>query len=349
MDAHKSTVTDSQGAREETHPRVAEFGRLPEDLMAARRGFEESLKLARELNRPDHVAASLRRLAELDQLGSDYAAARRGFEESLKLSREISRRDGIAASLRRLAQLDLLQGNYAAARRGFEESLKLSRELNRRNGAASSLHSLAELDRLQGDYPAARRRIEQSLQIARELNRRDGIAACLHGLAELDRLRGGYAAAQRGFAESLAIARQLGLKRNLMVTTFYLEAAKAQADASLALDGLQEAVAVAKGGPDPAIGVRACLIMAQTLQQRSSLAEARKWLNDALAQAKRHGLRGLVAFVEAQRGLCLAAAGATTEAATASRAALRFFAEQQVRHPETARLWEIASAVNADD
>jgi hypothetical protein len=89
--------------------------------------------------------------------------------------------------------------------------------------------------------------------------------------------------------------------------------------------------------------------MAQTLQQRSDLAEALKWLDDALAQGMRHGLRGLVACAEAQRCFCLAAAGAKAQAAAAGREALRFFAEQQVRHPEAGRLREIASGVNADD
>jgi hypothetical protein len=47
--------------------------------------------------------------------------------------------------------------------------------------------------------------------------------------------------------------------------------------------------------------------------------------------------------------LCLAATGAKAQAAAAGREALRFFAEQQVRDPETDRLREIASGVNADE
>jgi tetratricopeptide (TPR) repeat protein len=90
------------------------------------------------------VAANLHSLAELDRLQGDYAAARRGFEESLAMSRELGRPDGVAARLRSLAELDRLQGDYAAARRGFEESLAMSREQGDSRGVLiSSLHVAA--------------------------------------------------------------------------------------------------------------------------------------------------------------------------------------------------------------
>ncbi|WP_300454513.1 tetratricopeptide repeat protein, partial [Accumulibacter sp.] len=91
------------------------------DLAAARRSFDESLRIARRLAAANpasaqaqrDVSVSLDRLGDVQQAAGDLAAARRSFDESLQMRRRLAaanpasaqaQRD-VAVSLWRLARI----------------------------------------------------------------------------------------------------------------------------------------------------------------------------------------------------------------------------------------------------
>ena len=82
---------------------------------------------------------TLNNLAILDSNQNRPEAARKGYEEALKIHRELAQKNpdtyqpAVAMTLNNLAGLDLDQNRPEAARKGFEEALKIYRELAQKN------------------------------------------------------------------------------------------------------------------------------------------------------------------------------------------------------------------------
>src|SRR5205823_4934600 len=154
---------------------------------AARKGFEEALKIYRNLakNNPDgylpDVAVTVNNLAILNRAQNRMEEARKGFEEALKIRRELAQKNpdaylpDLAMTLNNLANLDRVQNRVEEARKGFEEALKIYRELTKNNpnaylsDLAMTLNNLANLNRAQNRVEAARKQYEEALKIRREL------------------------------------------------------------------------------------------------------------------------------------------------------------------------------------
>ena len=88
------------------------------------------------------IAICLNNLCVLAHDQGQYDAARRLYEESLKVSREVGAPRGVAQALKNLGWLAVHDGEYEAARSLFDESLSISRQLGDRFGLASTLTSL---------------------------------------------------------------------------------------------------------------------------------------------------------------------------------------------------------------
>jgi predicted ATPase/DNA-binding SARP family transcriptional activator/tetratricopeptide (TPR) repeat protein len=145
----------------------------------------------------------------------DYPAARRFYEQSLALRRELGDQQGMAALLNNLGLLLGDEGNYLAARALHEESLALRRALHDRPGLASSLMNLGLVAHLQGDYPAAEGLYQESLALRRAQNDAQGIALVLSSLGIVAQNRGKYALAQTLHEESLSRMRALGNRHGI--------------------------------------------------------------------------------------------------------------------------------------
>ena len=100
-------------------------------------------------------------MAVLDSDQKRMEAARKGFEEALKICRELAKKNpdtylpDVARTLNNLAVLDSDQNRMEAARKEYEEALKIYRELAQKNpdtylpDVARTLNNLAVLDRHQ--------------------------------------------------------------------------------------------------------------------------------------------------------------------------------------------------------
>src|SRR5436190_1071215 len=157
----------------------------------ARKGFEEALKIYRELaqnNRDAYlpkVASTLNNLAILDQTENRMEEARKGYEEALKIRRELAQNNpdaylpDLAMTLNSLATLDRAQKRPEKAREGFGEALEIYRQLAKNNPdaylpeVARILNNLAVLDVDQNRRKEARKALEEALEIYERFGKRN--------------------------------------------------------------------------------------------------------------------------------------------------------------------------------
>jgi non-specific serine/threonine protein kinase len=225
------------------------------DYVAARHLHEESLAVARELEDPEGIAASLSNLGavahelgeyaeaqtlheesltirhargdrrgmavSLNNLGivayfrGDYETARTLYEQSLAIERELGNEQGIAMSLENLGELARAQADYERARSLYEESLAIERKLGAKRDISNTLNNLGVTACLLGDLPAARSLLDEALALGRELGDRQQVAECLQGLGDLLRAQGDHEGAQSLCEESLAMRRAFGDRRGI--------------------------------------------------------------------------------------------------------------------------------------
>ena len=200
---------------------------------AARIGYEEALKIRRELTQKDSdtylpdVAKTLNNLANLDRAQSRPEAARKGYEEALKIYRQLAQAISdtylrcVAATVNNLANLDGDQNRPEAARKGYQEALKMYRRLAQTNPdtylpyVAATVNNLATLNGDENRPEAARKGYEEALNIYRPLAKKNpdsylpNVAKTLNNLATFNEHKGRQEAAREEYEEALKIYRQL--------------------------------------------------------------------------------------------------------------------------------------------
>lgn len=181
------------------------------DYAAARRRFEESLRLARNVGDDQGTGAALHALGVVARHLGKHVDARRLFDESLGIQRAVGDRRGAAASLHNLGLIARDQGDHRAARAFLEEGLAAQRDVGDQWGAAASLQGLAVVLRDQGDFVGASDLLEESLKHRVRFGDRPGIAGVLHSLGVLARHRGDRPKARELIQESLALRRAMGI------------------------------------------------------------------------------------------------------------------------------------------
>jgi predicted ATPase len=189
-------------------------GRLAQsqaDLSAARRYYEESLKIRRDLGDKEGIAWSLRRLGAMMAYERD-PSARLLLEESLTIFRELGRMRGMAGALSSLGNVAVLEGDYKTAHRLSEEGVAISRKLGNTSGTAWQLRNLGRAIAGQGDCAAALRIFKESLELFRELREQLGIAWTLVSMGNSACVMGDIDAGRSHFGESLPIFEMLGDK-----------------------------------------------------------------------------------------------------------------------------------------
>src|SRR6266436_4481964 len=202
----------------------------------ARKGYEEALKIYRELAQKNRdiylpkVAMTLNNLAMLDKDQNRMEAARKGYEEALKIRRELAQKNAdtylpdVAGTLNNLGLLGAAQDRPEAARTEYEEALKIYREFAQKNPdtylpyVATILNNLANLDSEQNRMEAARKEYEEALRIRGELAQKNpdtylpDVAQTLYNLANLDGAQKRPEAARKKYEEALKIRRELAQK-----------------------------------------------------------------------------------------------------------------------------------------
>jgi predicted ATPase/transcriptional regulator with XRE-family HTH domain len=189
----------------------------------------------------------------------DYAAARRFYEESLGMRRELGDKQGVASALNNLSLVAHSQGNFAQVEALQEESLALKRELGDRWGIASSLGNLGVLAHAQGNYERSWALHEESLAIRRDLGDKLGIALALGNLGVVALSLGRHAEAHSIHQESLAIRQDLSDKQGTAESLLNLgNVARAVGDYEAAIDLYERCAAICRELGDK-MGIAAAL------------------------------------------------------------------------------------------
>jgi len=147
--------------------------------------YGRCLELAKRNQDNGEIAMTLNNLAMLNGDQNRPEAARKGYEEGLKIYRDLAKNSpdtyppDVAITLNNLAILDRAQNRQEAARKGFEEALKISRELAQKNpdtylpDVARTVNNLAVLDGEQNRPEEARKGLEEALDIYERFGERN--------------------------------------------------------------------------------------------------------------------------------------------------------------------------------
>src|SRR2546429_103312 len=193
----------------------------------AKSAYGRSLELARRNQDDGEIAMTLNNLAMLDGDQNRPGAARKGFEEALKIYRNLAKNNpdsylpDVARTVNNLATLNRAQNRVEEARKGYEETLKIYRQLAQRTPdtylsyVAVTLNNLAALDGDQNRVEEARKGSDEPLKIYRKLAKNNpdtylpDVARTVNNLAILDRAQSRVEEARKGFEEALKIRREL--------------------------------------------------------------------------------------------------------------------------------------------
>jgi tetratricopeptide (TPR) repeat protein len=190
---------------EEKRERVASLAQL----LA---GYEELPPSQRD---PRVEAGILNRLGSLAFWLGELEDARRAFDRSLAIRREIGDRAGEGATLNNLSQIYKARGDYDQALRYLEQSLKIQRKIGGRAGEGTTLSNLSQIYTARGDYDRALRYLEQSLTIQREIGDRAREGTTLNNMAHIHLQNEDVEGAVASFAEALQLARQTGYAQGI--------------------------------------------------------------------------------------------------------------------------------------
>jgi predicted ATPase/DNA-binding SARP family transcriptional activator len=179
-------------------------------LTEGRRTLEEAL--AGVAGSPALRAEALTGLGQLAYRQGAFEAAKRAWEESLELYRQLRNGTGIARSIGELGSVAYSEGDYERAVALYEESAALFREAGDRMRLAPVLANLGAIANNRGDYERGRRLTEEALALHREFGAKDDVALTLHNLGRVALHERRYADAADLLRESLALSRELSFK-----------------------------------------------------------------------------------------------------------------------------------------
>ncbi len=132
--------------------------------------LQESIVAFRRHQVNHELMLALEILGRLFYAQGAYAPARRCFEESLTISRQIGSKEGAAQALSDLATTICTEtADYAAAKQLLEDGLALSRDSGHRNAIIESLISLGRVSIKTGDYQDAGEYLAEALQMAADI------------------------------------------------------------------------------------------------------------------------------------------------------------------------------------
>ncbi|MBV9924660.1 MAG: tetratricopeptide repeat protein [Acidobacteria bacterium] len=190
-----------------------EIGLMHEGLgewIDAKRAYEESINISRNLHHEIDEAIALHNLAGIMQDLGDIKEAHRLYSESLEIKKRLDDQKGVAITLHELGTLAHIEGNTIEARRLYHESLEIMKQFDYQRGIGMVLNNLAVVAQRLGDFEEAYRLYDQSINIKKKLGDQRGISITLHQLGNLAHTQGELEEARRLYHESLEIKKNLG-------------------------------------------------------------------------------------------------------------------------------------------
>jgi len=174
-----------------------------DDLKAAQRQLEQSVKLAQSAQLPQAEADSLRNLGNALGDQGDVESAIHLNEQSMQIAREIGDREREASVLHNLTGFFLLTGEHVKAKECCEQALQIFHEIGYRKAESQMLGWLGEIFVNVGEYDEARECYERSLRIGQEVRFRLNEGESLLALGWIDLEQGEYDQARTYFERGL--------------------------------------------------------------------------------------------------------------------------------------------------
>lgn len=141
---------------------------------------------------------------------AEYPAARRLYEESLSIYRELGDDLNGCRALNGLGLVYLSQGEYVAARQAHQTVLEISGARDWQRGIALALQNLGSVAVAEGDYTTAREALASSHEIRRDLGDDGGAAWAAAWRGRADRLDGRVEDARRWLTRARAGFLEVG-------------------------------------------------------------------------------------------------------------------------------------------
>jgi tetratricopeptide (TPR) repeat protein len=180
------------------------------DFEEARRCFEASLALARQLNDERLAARALESLGVVASNQSEFDRALELFKDALLRLRALQDQAAIGRCLCHLGLVADRQGEHERAIDYYEEALPLARATDDESLAALLLGNLGGAYISSGDLACGEALYAEALDQSRKLGDRFGVAINLYNLADCVKGRGEVAGAWDQYRESLVITHELG-------------------------------------------------------------------------------------------------------------------------------------------
>src|SRR5262249_7865837 len=210
LDRLLANGSGSSSIRAIAQSRAAGLAYYQGDFHAARRYFESSLRVFRELGDDFNMFSCLDHLILVTLSEGDADAARALAEEVLEMARRMDDPSSEADGIAHLGAVLMVQGELDNARLALEEAVRRARELENLRSVGHWTKALGWTTLLQHEYPQARELFEQSLAIYRSLDDAWGILGSISSLALVALEERDNDGARRLLHESLEVLRKSG-------------------------------------------------------------------------------------------------------------------------------------------
>jgi len=157
------------------------------NYLEAQKNFLAALKIRKEIDDKQGIAASYNNLGEIYRLQGNYPEALKNYFASLKIREDIKDKKGISATYNNIGVIYFGKKNYPEALKNFLVSLKIKEEIDDKQGIGASNMNVGNVYCMQGNYPEAIENYFAALKVREEIGDKEGIAASLINLGNLYR------------------------------------------------------------------------------------------------------------------------------------------------------------------
>jgi serine/threonine protein kinase/TolB-like protein/Tfp pilus assembly protein PilF len=262
----------------------------------------------------------------------DLLGAKKAYEESLRVYRDIGNGHGTAAVLSNLAEVVGDLGDQNDSIKLGEQALAIFRQIGEKTGMGNALIGIGGTLISQGDLSLAAQALQQALAIKRETGDQDGVAYCLANMGVVSQMRGEINKAKINFEEAINIRRSSGHLGAIGYPLESLgEIAAAGGDLSGAKQHLAETLTIARQSGDKQLAALAIAKMGEIELQEGDFTEARKSYQQALEMWNALGKKGNAEETELAIAELALEEGNSGDTRTLSEKALREFTAETLR------------------
>jgi CHAT domain-containing protein len=232
----------------------------------------------------------------------NYAEAMAYYQKSLSLREAVGKDNDIARSLTNIGILHMTQGNYAQALEHHRKSLERFESVGDKAGISGVLLNLGIVHILRSEIAQGLEVLHRGLALKESLGLRDGVARALGNIGWAHYEQGEYDKALDYYRRSQKIFEAIGGKEGFATgLTKISDVYKAKGEHALALDFGSRAVALAREIGLVEILWEASATVAAAHRGLNKPAEARRALEEAIAQIETLRSRVAGSGVEQQR------------------------------------------------